>query len=63
VESTPRTSEEMTTFIKNIRDDHVIANSLKNDIYFISQLKMYALIQLVENLIQRWNREMLPEVI
>lgn len=65
MESTPRTSEEITTFIKNIRGDRVIANSPKTDINFISQLKMYALIsaKLVENLIQQWNREMSPDVI
>ncbi|XP_025193968.1 uncharacterized protein LOC112593677 [Melanaphis sacchari] len=58
VESTARTSEEMTTFIKNIRDDHIIANTSKHDINFISQLKMNAFTQLTEHSIQRWNREM-----
>ena len=38
----------MTTFIKNVRDDHIIANTPKHDINFISQLKMYALTRLLE---------------
>ncbi|KAE9542409.1 hypothetical protein AGLY_003270 [Aphis glycines] len=45
VESLTRTSEEMTTFIKNVRDEHIIASSLK----------MYALAQLTEHCMQRWN--------
>jgi len=53
----------MTTFIKNIHDDHIIGNSPKHDINFISQLKMYALPQLVEYSMQRWNKDISPEVI
>ncbi|XP_050065574.1 uncharacterized protein LOC114121665 [Aphis gossypii] len=60
-ESLPRTSEEMTTFIKNVRDDHIIASSPKHDVNFISQLKMYALAQLTEHCMQRWNGEMSPK--
>ncbi len=61
-ESLPRTSEEMTTFIKNVRDEHIIASSPKHDVDFISQLKMYALAQLTEHCMQRWNGEMSPKV-
>ena len=62
-ESIPKTSEEMTMFIKNVRDVHIIANSPKHDVNFISQLKMYALSQLAEHSIQRWNKEKSPGVI
>ncbi|XP_025196641.1 uncharacterized protein LOC112595592 isoform X1 [Melanaphis sacchari] len=60
-ESLPRTSEEMTTFIKNVRDDHIIASSPKHDVNFISQLKMNALAQLTEHCMQQWNGEMSPK--
>jgi len=62
MESPPTTSEEMIIFIKNLRDDHIITNSPKHDINFISQLKMYAFTQLAEHSIQCRNREMSPEV-
>ena len=63
VKSPPRTIEEMIIFIKNIRDDHIITNSPKHDINFISQLKMLAFTQLAEHLIQRRDRENIsPEV-
>ncbi|KAL4141444.1 hypothetical protein QTP88_004082 [Uroleucon formosanum] len=62
VESSSKTSEEMATFIKNLRDDHIIANSPKNYINFISQLKMYACTQLAEYSIQLRNREISPEL-
>ncbi|KAF0684709.1 Uncharacterized protein FWK35_00037117, partial [Aphis craccivora] len=61
VESLPRTSEEMTTFIKNVRDNHIIASSPKHDVNFISQLKMYALEQFTEHCMQSWNGEMSPK--
>ncbi|XP_022183245.1 uncharacterized protein LOC111042852 [Myzus persicae] len=61
MDSTARTSEEMVIFIKNVRDGHIIANSPKHDFNFISQLKMYALTQLAEHSIQRWNVEISPE--
>jgi len=62
LDSTPKTIEEMVIFIKNIRDDHIITNSPKHDINFISQLKMYAFRQLAEHSIHRWNVEISPEV-
>lgn len=62
VESLPRTSKVMTTFIKNVRDDHIIVNSPKHDVNFISQLKMNALAELTEHCMQRWNGEMSPKV-
>lgn len=62
VESPPTTSEEMVIFINNLRDDHIITNSPKHDINFISQIKMYAFPQLAEHSIQRWNRERSPKV-
>lgn len=62
MESSPKTSEEMIIFITNIRDNHIISNSPKHDVNFISQLKMFACTQLAEHSIQRWNREMSPEV-
>lgn len=43
MESPPRTSEEMIIFIKNVPDDHIITNSPKHGINFISQLKIYSL--------------------
>jgi len=57
MELSPKTNEEMIIFIKNIRDNHIISNSPKHDINFISQLKMYAFIQLAKHSIKRWNRE------
>ncbi|KAF0714127.1 Uncharacterized protein FWK35_00024391 [Aphis craccivora] len=53
----------MTTFIRNVRDDHIIASSPKHDVNFISQLKMYALEQLTEYCMQPWNGEMSPKPI
>lgn len=58
VDSPPKTSEEMITFIKNVHNESVISEIPKNDINLISQIKMYALSQLAE----QWNCEMSPEV-
>jgi len=52
VELLPRTSEELTTFIKNVRDNYIIASSPKHDVNFISQLKLYILAQLTEHCMQ-----------
>ncbi|XP_025193958.1 uncharacterized protein LOC112593667 [Melanaphis sacchari] len=62
MDSAPKTIEEMVIFIRNIRDDHIITNSPKHDINFISQLKMHAFTQLAEHSIQRWNVEISPEL-
>lgn len=59
MESPPRTNEEIITFIKNVRDESVIA---KNEINFASQLKMFAARQLAEQWVERRNGEMPPEV-
>ncbi|KAL4088969.1 hypothetical protein QTP88_024047 [Uroleucon formosanum] len=60
--SSSRTSEVMATFIKNLRDNRIIANSPKIDINFISQLKMHACTQLAEHSLQLRNREMSPKL-
>ncbi|KAL4103603.1 hypothetical protein QTP88_018964 [Uroleucon formosanum] len=59
VKSSSRTNEEIVTFIKNVRDESVIA---KNDINFISQLKMYASYQLAKHWAQRWSGGNTPEL-
>ncbi|KAL4123057.1 hypothetical protein QTP88_015289 [Uroleucon formosanum] len=62
VKSSPKNKDEMIIFIKNFRDDSVISNMPKNDVNFISQLKMFASYQLAEQWAQRWNGEMSPEL-
>lgn len=62
VDSPPKTPEEMVTFIKNISDESVISKIPKNDVNFISQLKMHASSQLAERWAQRLSGKMSPEV-
>ncbi|XP_026806890.1 uncharacterized protein LOC113549681 [Rhopalosiphum maidis] len=62
VDSPPKTPEEMVTFIKNVRDESVISKIPKNDVNFISQLKMYASSQLAEHWAQRLSGKMSPEL-
>ncbi|KAE9521895.1 hypothetical protein AGLY_017702 [Aphis glycines] len=62
VDPPPKKPDEMMTFIKNIRDESVISKIPKNDVNFISQLKMYASSQLAEHWEQRCNGEMSPEL-
>ncbi|XP_060865282.1 uncharacterized protein LOC132946181 [Metopolophium dirhodum] len=62
VDSPPKTPEEMIVFINNLSDDKIIGSTPKEDMNFISQLKMYASSQLAEQWAQRWNGEMSPEL-
>ncbi|KAL4104961.1 hypothetical protein QTP88_020236 [Uroleucon formosanum] len=48
VDSPPKTPEEMIVFIKNLSDDKIIESNPKEDMNFISQLKMFATTQLAE---------------
>jgi len=57
VDSPPKTPEEMIVFIKNLNDDKIIGSTPKEDMNFISQLKMYASSQLAEHWAQRWSGE------
>jgi len=52
----------MIISIKNICDDHCIASSSKHNINLISQIKIYALILIVENSIKQRNRPISSEV-
>jgi len=61
-DSPPKTSEEMIIFINNLSDNKIIVFTPKEDMNFISQLKMFASSQLAEQWAQRWNGEMSPEV-
>lgn len=60
VDSPPKTNEEMVVFIKNLSDDKIIGSTPKDDMNFISQLKILATTQLAEQWAQRWSREMSP---
>ncbi|XP_022164129.1 uncharacterized protein LOC111029436 [Myzus persicae] len=62
VDSPPKTPEEMVTFIKNISDESVFSKIPKNDVNFISQLKMHASSQLAERWAQRLSGKMSPEL-
>ena len=46
-------NEEMIVFIKNLSDDKIIESNPKEDMNFISQLKMLATSQLAE----QWRAE------
>ncbi|KAL4131859.1 hypothetical protein QTP88_009102 [Uroleucon formosanum] len=61
-DSPPKTSEEMIIFINNLSDNKIIVFTPKEDMNFISQLKMFASSQLAEQWAQRWNGEMSPEL-
>ena len=63
VKSPPKTIGEMIIFIKNLRNDKIIGSTPKEDMNFISQLKINATTQLAEQWAQRWSGEMSPEVI
>ena len=58
MEYPPKTDEELIAFIKNVRDESIII--AKNDINFVSQLKMLATSQLAGQ--SRWRAE-ITEVI
>lgn len=60
--SPPKTNEEMIIFIKNLSDDKIIGSAPKEDMNFISQLKINATTKLAEQWAQRWSGEMSPEV-
>ncbi|KAL4090193.1 hypothetical protein QTP88_025092 [Uroleucon formosanum] len=62
VDLPPKTPEEMIVFIKNLSDDKIIESNPKEDMNFISQLKMYASPQLAEQWAQRWSGENSPEL-
>ncbi|KAL4090137.1 hypothetical protein QTP88_025036 [Uroleucon formosanum] len=62
VDSTPKTPEEIIVFIKNLSDDKIIESNPKEDMNFISQLKMFATTQLAEQWVQRWSSEMSPKL-
>ena len=62
VESPPKTNEEMIVFIKNLSDDKIIGSAPKEEMNFISQLKINATIQLAEHWERRWNGGNSPEV-
>lgn len=62
VKSPPR-ADEMNRFISNLQNQHIISTLPKRDLNFISQLKLYAIPQLTEHLVQRQNGEMIPMVI
>lgn len=47
----------MIVFIKNLSDNKIIESNPKEDMNFISQLKMYASSQLAEHWAQRWSGE------
>ncbi|KAL4142023.1 hypothetical protein QTP88_004555 [Uroleucon formosanum] len=49
VKSPPKTNEEIIIFIKNLSDDKMIGSTPKEDMNFISQLKINATIQLAEH--------------
>ncbi|XP_060859183.1 uncharacterized protein LOC132936464 [Metopolophium dirhodum] len=57
VDSLPKTPEEMIVFINSLSDDKIIGSTPKEDMNFISQLKMYASSQLAEHWAQRWSGE------
>lgn len=62
VKSPPKTNEEMIVFIKNLSDHKIIGSTPKEDMNFISQLKINATIQLAEHWARRWNGRNSPEV-
>jgi len=62
VETPPKNIDEMIIFIKNLNDDKIIGSTPKEDMNFISQLKINATTQLAEHWAQRWNGETSPEV-
>ena len=62
MESPPKTNEEMIVFIKNLSDDKIIGSAPKEEINFISQLKIIATNQLAEHWARRWNGGNSPEV-
>jgi len=62
VDSPPKTPEEMIIFIKNLSDNKIIGSTPKEDMNFISQLKMFASTQIADHWSQRWNGEMSPDV-
>ncbi|KAL5239472.1 hypothetical protein ACI65C_006882 [Semiaphis heraclei] len=62
VNAPPKTPDAMITFIKNLSDDKIIGSSLKEDMNFISQLKINATTQLAEQWAQRWSGENSPEL-
>ncbi|KAL4153528.1 hypothetical protein QTP88_001361 [Uroleucon formosanum] len=61
-DSPPKNIEEMIISIKNLSDNKIIGSTPKEDMNFISQLKMFASYQLAEQWAQRWNGEMSPEL-
>ncbi|XP_022181022.1 uncharacterized protein LOC111041139 [Myzus persicae] len=62
VDSPPKTPEEMIIFIKNFSDCKIIGSAPKEDMNFISQLKMFATRQLADQWSQRWSGENSPEL-
>ncbi|XP_003244216.1 uncharacterized protein LOC100569355 [Acyrthosiphon pisum] len=61
--SPPKTTAEMITFVKNLHDDTIISNMPKNDVNHISQIKMYASTQLVKHWEKCFIRPMSPELL
>jgi len=61
VETPPKTNEEMTIFIKNLKDEMI--GDTRGHLSYVSQLKMLATTQLVDRWAQRWIAEKTPEVI
>jgi len=57
VKSPPKTNDEMKIFIKNLREENIIAINPGHVFNFISQLKMFATTQLSERWAQRWSGE------
>lgn len=61
MKSPPKTNEEIIIFIKNLSDDKMIGSTPKEDMNFISQLKINATIQLAEHWARCWSGGISPE--
>jgi len=60
-ETPPKTNEEMTIFIKNLKDELIV--DTRGHLSYVSQLKILATTQLADHWAQRWIVKMSPEVI
>ncbi|KAE9542456.1 hypothetical protein AGLY_003317, partial [Aphis glycines] len=60
VETPPKSNEEMTIFIKNLKDEMI--GDMRGHLSYVSQLKMLATTQLVDRWAQRWIAEKTPEL-
>lgn len=61
VETSPKTNEEMTILIKNLKDEMIV--DTRGHLSYVSQLKVLATTQLADRWAQRWHAEKIPEVI